>query len=109
LAIVAYAIDFIRLNGDLDILLLVAFGVSIRSLLSICYQSQVDLLDLHYMPFRRYGSLRLCVYQQPTSPGSLPGGTMQSSNVPSPPPPSPSPSPVGPESSPGLVPPKVPP
>jgi hypothetical protein len=28
-----------------------AFDVSIGRLLSICHQSQVDLLDLHHMPF----------------------------------------------------------
>ena len=46
LIIVAYAIDFIRLNIDVYVSLPTAFDLSMRRLLSIT----VDLLDLHHMP-----------------------------------------------------------
>ena len=49
LVIVAYAIDFVRLNVDVDLSLLAAFDLSIWRL---CYQSYLNLLGLPYMPWR---------------------------------------------------------
>ena len=57
LVIVAYALNFVRLNAEVDISLLVAFDLSIGRLLSIRHQSQLDLLDLHYVPF---GDIKAC-------------------------------------------------